>query len=373
MIEFCEVTKTYGKPGKERPAVQELSFYVQAGDFALLMGPSGAGKSTILKLILAMERPDTGSISVAGRDVHRLTRGSIPYLRRNLGVVFQDFKLLQEASPIENVSLALQILGIGRAETRRRAAQALERVNLDPDTRKPVRQMSGGEQQRVALARALAGNPPILLADEPTGNLDPALTRDVLDALDQIRREGTTILMATHDPLVRDHVGASRLVYIEDGRLLRNAPLSRARADTGETDAVAIEVAEPASAGQDGGPSRAKESDDVPSANDPPPTRPIGSSALADDAGQPPFAGEPGAAEMGETEIEESELSTDGIAGERHILDALLDDDDDRILSAMVDDEDAEASGAAMPVIDPEEASELDDRDEASAAVSEVA
>ena len=223
MIEFDNVSKTYGRTGRTRPALSRVTFKVEEGEFALLMGPSGAGKSTLLKLILAMERPDRGKITVAGRNVHRLTKGSIPYLRRNLGAVFQDFKLLMEATPAENVALALQVLGMRPREVTRRAREALDQVGLDPMARKPVRQLSGGEQQRVALARALAGRPAVLLADEPTGNLDPSLTRDILERLDEIRAAGTTILLATHDPIVRDHVGATRLLYLHTGHLIDDA------------------------------------------------------------------------------------------------------------------------------------------------------
>ncbi len=156
IIEFEDVTKTYGRPGRVPPALQEVTFEIEPGEFVLLMGPSGAGKSTLLKLILAMERPEQGQIHVAGRDVHRLTKGSIPFLRRNIGAVFQDFKLLPEATPLENVGLALQVLGLPRNDVLERAQRALDSVNLDPTSRRPVRAMSGGEQQRVALARASA-------------------------------------------------------------------------------------------------------------------------------------------------------------------------------------------------------------------------
>ncbi len=245
MIEFIEVSKTYGRPGRVAPALKDLSFRIEAGEFALLMGPSGAGKSTLLKLILAMEKPDQGEITVAGRNVHKLTRGSIPYLRRNLGAVFQDFRLLNEATPAENVGLALHVLGMAPSEVRVRVDRALERVGLDPRSKKPVRQLSGGEQQRVALARALAGEPPVLLADEPTGNLDPALTYEILGCLDQIRAQGTTILLATHDPIVRDHVGATRTLRIVKGELRQDIPNPRRRAATGEESAP-HEASEPA-------------------------------------------------------------------------------------------------------------------------------
>jgi cell division transport system ATP-binding protein len=238
VIEFSEVTKTYGRPGKQAPALEQVSFRLVEGEFCLLMGPSGAGKSTLLKLILAMERPESGTIRVAGRDVHRLTKSSIPYLRRNLGAVFQDFKLLDEATPFENVSLALQVLGLRPREVQQRASEALVRVRVDPELRKPVRQLSGGEQQRVALARALAGRPAILLADEPTGNLDPDLTRDILDQLTEIQREGTTILLATHDPVVRDHATATRFLHLEAGRLIDDVLTAAGREITGEEEAA---------------------------------------------------------------------------------------------------------------------------------------
>ena len=233
IIEFVEVQKTYGRPGEVAPALEGVSLAVEEGEFALLMGPSGAGKSTLLKLLLAMERPEQGTICVAGRDVHRLTRGSVPFLRRNVGAVFQDFKLLPEASPMENVALTLQVLGLRPREVRRRAGAALEAVRLDPGTRKPVRSMSGGEQQRVALARALAGEPPILLADEPTGNLDPDLTREILAQLVEIQSRGTTVLLATHDPLVRECVDATRFLYLEQGHLVDDVVTPHLRAVTG--------------------------------------------------------------------------------------------------------------------------------------------
>ncbi|EDM80123.1 ABC transporter, ATPase subunit [Plesiocystis pacifica SIR-1] len=241
IIELSRVTKTYGQTDGSRPnglpALSDVSLRIGKGEFALLMGPSGAGKSTLLKLILAMEQPDRGTIRVAGRDVHRLTKGSIPYLRRNLGAVFQDFKLLPEATPLENVRLTLQVLGLRGRDVLSRAKESLERVGLDPNSRKPVRCLSGGEQQRVALARALANRPPVLLADEPTGNLDPALTLDILRQLELIRAAGTTILLATHDPLVFRHAPASRILHLEMGRLIEDRVVDRAPNFTAELDA----------------------------------------------------------------------------------------------------------------------------------------
>jgi cell division transport system ATP-binding protein len=211
IIELHRVTKTFGHA--PRPALDDVSLRIDRGEFVLLMGPSGAGKSTLLSLIMAMEQPDCGTIRVAGRDVHRLTRASIPYLRRNLGAVFQDFKLLPEATPLENVRLSLQVLGLRRRDVVGRAREALARVGIDPSLRKPVRCMSGGEQQRVALARALAGH--------------PALTRDILRALELIRAAGTTILLATHDPVVYRHAAANRVLHLDAGRLLEDRVLDR--------------------------------------------------------------------------------------------------------------------------------------------------
>ena len=232
ILEFAGVTMSYGNRGGCVTALDEVSFAVAEGAFALLTGPSGAGKSTLLKLVLASERPDRGTIRVAGRDIHRLRKSSIPYLRRNVGAVFQDFKLLPDASPRENVALALQVLGIGPAEVEQRARKSLLEVELDPDTRRPARCLSGGEQQRVAIARALAGDPAILLADEPTGNLDPRLSREILELLQRVCARGTTVMIATHDPLVIDHVAASHRLELARGRLVA------------DSDAVAV-VAEP--------------------------------------------------------------------------------------------------------------------------------
>jgi len=222
-IELCEVTMSYGSGRSRKVALRDVSLAIPSGAFALLMGPSGAGKSTLLKLLLAMERPDCGSISIAGRDIQRLRMDSIPYLRRNLGAVFQDFKLLPEASALDNVALALQVLGVAPSEVRRRARQALVHVELDPDMRRPARCLSGGEQQRVAIARALAGEPTILLADEPTGNLDPRLTREILDVLAAACARGTTVLIATHDPLVHQYAAHTHCLHLDAGRLVAPA------------------------------------------------------------------------------------------------------------------------------------------------------
>jgi cell division transport system ATP-binding protein len=170
------------------------------------------------------------SIRVADRDIHRLRKSSIPYLRRNVGAVFQDFKLLPDATALENVKLALQVLGLKPQEVEARATKALRDVELDPAMKRSSRCLSGGEQQRVAIARALAGDPAILLADEPTGNLDPRLSREILDLLQTVRERGTTVLIATHDPLVLEHATPSQMISLEAGRLI---------ADTAATGSIA--------------------------------------------------------------------------------------------------------------------------------------
>jgi cell division transport system ATP-binding protein len=235
LLSFSDVTLRYGAGRDRRTALQQVSFEVPRGAFAVLTGPSGAGKSSLLRLILAMERPDEGSICVADRDIHRLRRGSIPYLRRNVGVVFQDFKLLSEATPRENVALALEVLGMRRREVKERAAEALRRVELDPDTRRPVRCLSGGEQQRVAIARALANEPAMLLADEPTGNLDPRLTTEILDVLASISRRGTTVLVATHDPVVVEYGVHTHHLRLDEGRLVGRSVVARLALESSST------------------------------------------------------------------------------------------------------------------------------------------
>jgi cell division transport system ATP-binding protein len=223
ILELCGVTMSYGSGRQRRAALRDVSLQIAEGAFALLEGPSGAGKSTLLKLVLAMERPERGTIRVADRDIARLRKSSIPYLRRNVGAVFQDFKLLLDATPRENVALALQVLGLPRAEVDARARKALADVELDPDMRRPARCLSGGEQQRVAIARALAGEPAILLADEPTGNLDPRLSREILDLLQAVCARGTTVMVATHDPLVHEHAAATHILELRDGRLVADS------------------------------------------------------------------------------------------------------------------------------------------------------
>ncbi len=198
MIQLSHVTKRFGRH-REVVALDEVSLTVEEGAFLLVTGPSGAGKSTMLKLMFAAERPDTGSVRIFGHDVSRLRRSSIPFLRRNVGVVFQDFKLLPDRTALENVAIALEIRALPRRIIREKSADMLTAVGLAWKLDVHPTRLSAGEQQRVAIARALVGEPAILLADEPTGNLDPDLTRDLLSVFSQVHQRGTTIVLATHD------------------------------------------------------------------------------------------------------------------------------------------------------------------------------
>jgi cell division transport system ATP-binding protein len=244
------------------PALRGVSLTVAEGDAVLLTGPSGAGKTTLLRLVFAAERADRGELFVAGRSLARLSNASIPYVRRNIGVVFQDFKLLGDRSALDNVAMPLEILGLARKDVRQRASAALEAVGLGArrDTKTAV--LSGGEQQRVAVARAIVGEPAIVLGDEPTGNLDPARARDLLELLEAIHQRGTTLLIATHDPAVVDFGVAHgwRCARLVDGELLDvDLPPARparhdeetegfgAREEPDATDVVRLHRAETAS------------------------------------------------------------------------------------------------------------------------------
>jgi cell division transport system ATP-binding protein len=214
VIQLFNVSKRF--PGGVQ-ALKHVTLDICQGEFVLLTGPSGAGKTTLLRLIFAAEKPDEGQIILAGRNVTRLGRSSIPHLRRAVGVVFQDFKLLRNQTALQNVAVALEIRGLRRREVRERALAALESVGLTSRADAPAACLSGGEQQRVAIARAVVGAPQILLADEPTGNLDPELSHDILDLLDQVARAGTTVVVATHDPMVLSNAAATRSVLLVEG------------------------------------------------------------------------------------------------------------------------------------------------------------
>lgn len=219
MISLANVTKSY--PGQRTPALSGVTTEIGDGEFVFLVGPSGSGKSTFLRLVLREARPTSGAVTVNGRDVGRLRSWRIPKLRRGIGTVFQDFRLLPGKTVAENVAFALQVIGCPGREIRVRVPETLERVGLADKADRLPDELSGGEQQRAALARAVVNRPSILLADEPTGNLDPATSVGIMKLLDQINKDGTTVLMATHDSTIVDQM-RRRVIELSDGRLVRD-------------------------------------------------------------------------------------------------------------------------------------------------------
>jgi cell division transport system ATP-binding protein len=218
MIRFENVTKTY-KGGVT--ALRDLSADVQKGEFVFLVGPSGSGKSTFLRLLLREEVPTDGNIVVAGRDISRLSHWKVPQLRRNIGTIFQDFKLLPTETVYENVAFAMEVIGRPRNVIRSQVPQVLDLVGLAKKAGRFPNELSGGEQQRVSIARAFVNRPLIVLADEPTGNLDPATTVGIMRILDRINRTGTTIVMATHDQRIVDAM-RRRVIELDHGQLVRD-------------------------------------------------------------------------------------------------------------------------------------------------------
>ena len=215
MIQMYHVEKRY--PG-ETYGLRDVSISIERGEFVFLTGASGAGKTTLLRLLFGAEQPTDGQIVVAGRNVSRLSSASIPELRRQIGVIFQDFKLLPERTVFENVAVTLEIAGMPRRELRARTWGLLRRLGLGHRLYHKPRTLSGGEQQRVAIARALVNDPPLLLADEPTGNLDPELALDIMDIIADAHARGTTVIVATHDPSLIERYPHRRLV-LEGGQL----------------------------------------------------------------------------------------------------------------------------------------------------------
>ena len=218
MIRLQDVTKVYGGG---IVAVRDINLDIRKGEFVFLVGPSGSGKSTIIRMALREERVTKGVIWVAGKDITVMPSWKVPYLRRTVGTVFQDFKLLPKKTVGENVAFALEVIGRPRSVVRRQVQQVLEMVGLSTKADRYPRQLSGGEQQRVSVARAFVNRPPILLADEPTGNLDPATSVGIMRLLDRINRTGTTIIMATHDHAIVDAM-KRRVVQLDRGRVVRD-------------------------------------------------------------------------------------------------------------------------------------------------------
>ncbi|MFC1855379.1 cell division ATP-binding protein FtsE [Thermodesulfobacteriota bacterium] len=216
MIQLYHVYKSYQK-GKN--VLEDITFGIKRGEFSFLVGPSGAGKTTLLKILFCAEKTSSGQVIVNDESLSNIKQKDIPYLRRSIGVVFQDFKLLNNRKVFDNVALPLEILDINKNDIRRRVSKVLRSVGLKYKEEKYPLELSGGEQQRVAIARAIVNNPSILLADEPTGNLDPEKSVDIMSILADINAMGTTVLVATHDKFLLEKF-PKRKIKIKDGKLI---------------------------------------------------------------------------------------------------------------------------------------------------------
>jgi len=215
MIEFRQVTKRYDS---DHTALRQVNFHLDRGELAFLTGHSGAGKSTLLKLIMVMERPSAGEVVVGGQVLNRLPRRQIPYIRRHIGVVFRNHQLLFDRTVFDNVAMPLEVMGASPRDMGRRVRAALDKVGLLSKEKMNPLQLSGGEQQRVGIARAVVNKPPLLLADEPTGNLDPKLSADIMNLFAQFSQVGVTVLIASHDLALISEMGR-RTLTLDHGNL----------------------------------------------------------------------------------------------------------------------------------------------------------
>jgi len=218
LIEFRNVSKTYG----ENQALKDVSLRIDDGDFVFLVGPSGAGKSTFIKLISKEIEPDSGFIFVDGRDITNISNREIPDLRREIGMVFQDYKLLPHKTVYENVAFAMEVVHCSQRTIKRQVPQILEIMGILDAADKFPGELAGGEQQRVAIARAIINNPKLLIADEPTGNLDPDTAWEIMKLINQINRRGTTVVMVTHAKEIVDRMG-KRVIAIDNGEIVRDS------------------------------------------------------------------------------------------------------------------------------------------------------
>ena len=219
MIELHNASKVY--PAAARPALDGASFLIEKGDFVFLIGQSGSGKTTVLRLVLREEVADTGWVSVNGRNINRLAKRKVPDLRRKIGCVFQDFRLLPKKNVYDNVAFALEVINKSPKAIRRTVPDVLELVGLGGKAKRMPHELSGGEQQRVAIARAFVNRPLVLLADEPTGNLDPDTSQGIMSLLERINRTGTTVVMATHDNDIVDAM-RRRVIELDNGKVVRD-------------------------------------------------------------------------------------------------------------------------------------------------------
>lgn len=215
MIKLQGVSKYYASVG----AIKDINLHIQKGEFAFLVGPSGAGKSTIMRLLYREELPTAGNVYVGRIDVTKLKKSGIPHLRRRMGIVFQDFKLLSRQSCFDNVSYVIRALGMSSAEVEKRVLMSLKVVGLLDKRKATPEELSGGEQQRVGIARAIVNGPPLLIADEPTGNLDPDTSRDIMSLLDQINQRGITVLVSTHDKIIVNEM-RKRVITLNNGSVV---------------------------------------------------------------------------------------------------------------------------------------------------------
>ena len=235
MIRFDSVTKTY--PGQARPALNDIGVEILRGEFVFLVGASGSGKSSFLRLILKEEKPSKGKIHVLGQDLGRISSRKVPYFRRDLGVVFQDFRLLPNKNVYENVAFTLRVIGKSRGFVQSAVPETLKLVGLDGKGKRMPHELSGGEQQRVAIARAIVNKPQILLADEPTGNLDPVTSAGIMTLLERINASGTTVVMATHEAGIVDQM-QRRVIELSAGDIVRDERSAGYGAALGDADDV---------------------------------------------------------------------------------------------------------------------------------------
>ncbi|SFD21744.1 cell division ATP-binding protein FtsE [Clostridium uliginosum] len=223
MIEFKSISKIYDNNVK---ALSDINVEIETGEFVFLVGPSGSGKSTFIKMILKEIEPTNGKLVIGGKELSTVTRKQIPYYRRKIGMVFQDFRLISNLNVYENVAFAMRVVEASQRDIRRRVPMVLSLVGLSHKYKMFPNELSGGEQQRVSLARALVNNPSVLIADEPTGNLDPETAREIMGLLDDINKSGTTVLMATHAKEIVDYM-KKRVIAIDRGEIIRDEKRGR--------------------------------------------------------------------------------------------------------------------------------------------------